>query len=849
LAKELSAHRNTMAVTIPEPPPPSSGEDHEGMQVREVWHLLLRNRWMIIAGAGLATAAAVAYLLLATAIYEAEATLRVDVKESNLPGIYRLLPLQGGEIATEMEVLKSRSLAEAAIDSLGLQLVVKRPSRVSRTRLFRDVQINREAPPGLYLLSNRGGDTLVLRRKSDGVVVGTGTVGQPLQATGISLTLADEAIHQPIEFRVNDFEETVAGVTKRIEITQPSRDALIVAVKYQDPDPQLVWQVPTVIAHQFISRRQQNEKSEARSTVSFLREQIDTLSVQLSRSEDQLRRFREHEQVVDPNVEATTQVTRFIGLQADRSAIEAERGALSQLIDEADAAAVHTGADQPSPYRRLLAFPTLLRNQSAADLLKSLSEVEDQRAALLARRTPEDPDVKVLSSRVGEIEEELRLTVTTYLEGLTNQGSGLDSTLSQYQAELAKVPHRQLEFERLQRQPKVLTEMYSLLQTRLKEAEIAQASDDRSVRIVDEAVAPILPISPRKVITLIAALFGGLLLGVAGAFLREFMDRSIHTRSDVRTATGLPVLGLIPRIPGPGRYAVIAKWISRRQLKADLPTPLPKATTELRAQDATSYTFLRGLPSESKAEPIVPSPQMVRIRDQHQVVTIEGIGTAVTEAYGSLQTNILYSRGDADLRTLVFTSALPGDGKTTNATNLAFTLAQRSVKVVLVDADVRRGVLHHLFDVKREPGLTDVLAGRVQLDDALQEVRVKEGGTLHFLTSGRVPANPIALLESPAMGDLLARLANHFDAVILDAPPINMLTDAAVLSAKADGVIIVVRAGVTQSDALEYAMQQLQLVRARVLGVVLNDIDFERDAAYDGAYRYYQYGPYTEPTK
>jgi tyrosine-protein kinase Etk/Wzc len=791
----------------------------------------------------LASLLAGVYLFLTTPVYQAATTVQVDLKESNLPGIYRASPLQGGEFATEMEVLKSRSLTEAAVDSLGLQMTITRPKRVSRDSLFLSVHIDRSTPAGAYVAAPGRGQ-YVLRRKADGTTVAAAPFGEPLAWQGITLVPTEAALRQVIEFRIGTFEETVTKVLKKINVSQPSREAMIVSVRYQDPDRQLVWQVPTVIVHRFIARRQQGEKSEAQSTVAFLHEQIDTLTVQLSRAEDALRRFREREEVIDPGVEATSQVSRYVGLQADRNNIEAERGALAQLLAEARAAAATASPDQPSPYRRLLAFPTLLRNQSASDLLKSLSEVEDQRATLLARRTPEDRDVKVLTTRVGEIEDELRLTVSTYLEGLTNQRERLDSTLTAYRGDLARVPARQLEFERLQRQPKVLTDMYSLLQTRLKEAEIAQAADDRSVRIVDEAVAPLLPIWPKKSVTLAGALIAGLLLGVAVGFLREFMDRSVHTRSDIRIATGLPVLGLIPRIRGPGRFAVIAKRVSRRPGRSEAARRLAPPVS--RPQGPPAAAIPSEGPADSHVKPGTPGwgTDVSTIRDQLPLVTIEGIGSIVTEAYGSLQTNILYSKGDANLRTLVFTSALPGDGKTTNATNLAFTLAQRGVNVVLVDADVRRGMLHHLFEVKREPGLTDVLAGRIYLDQALHCQQVKEGGKLHFLTSGRVPANPIAVLESPAMSELLSRLPNHFDAVILDAPPINMLTDAAVLGAKSDGVIIVARAGVTPSAALEYAMQQLHLVRARVLGVVLNDIDFERDAAYDGAYRYYRYGTY-----
>jgi capsular exopolysaccharide synthesis family protein len=416
------------------------------------------------------------------------------------------------------------------------------------------------------------------------------------------------------------------------------------------------------------------------------------------------------------------------------------------------------------------------------------------------------------------------------------------------------VPYRQLEVARLQRQPEVLQQMYSLLQTKLKEAEIAQAVEDATVRIVDEAIPPLGPISPKRNRIIAIGLFVGLLLGTALAFVREVLDRSVHSRSDVFVTTGLAVLGLIPHIPRRGRtFAVIAHRSRNGRGTIAGPAAPPASSAPGPAKPTASrvmrqYTFFSTITTPGEQVPptthydqrsgtLHPATPMPR-------VTIQGIGTVVTEAYGSLMTNLWYSSRERQPRTIVFTSALPRDGKTTNAVNLAFTLAQRGLRVVLVDADLRRGAIQRLFDVPRTPGLSDVLNGTISLPEALHVVEVEEGGLLHFLTAGKSVPNPIGTLESESMSALLGRLSEEFEAVILDTPPVNLLTDAAVLGAKADGVIIVVRASVTATVALEYAMQQLQLARATVLGVVLNDIDFTRDAAYDAVYRYYRYASY-----
>jgi capsular exopolysaccharide synthesis family protein len=235
---------------------------------------------------------------------------------------------------------------------------------------------------------------------------------------------------------------------------------------------------------------------------------------------------------------------------------------------------------------------------------------------------------------------------------------------------------------------------------------------------------------------------------------------------------------------------------------------------------------------------VLPAPLRV------QRMAISGVGTAIAEAYGSLQTNLLHARVDQPAQAVVFTSAQPEEGKTTSAVNLALSLTHRGTKVLLVDADLRRGTVHSVFGVAREPGLADVVRAVIPFEDACRQVSVDQGGTLHFLTTGTLPANPSGMLASRELKELLEYLRERYETIIIDSPPVNMMTDAALLGDSADGVVIVARAGMTHSAALGYAMEQLSRVRAPVLGVVLNDIDFRRDASYDAAYRYYDHGQY-----
>jgi capsular exopolysaccharide synthesis family protein len=340
----------------------------------------------------------------------------------------------------------------------------------------------------------------------------------------------------------------------------------------------------------------------------------------------------------------------------------------------------------------------------------------------------------------------------------------------------------------------------------------------------------------------------GLLLGVGIACTREYLDRAVRTRLDVRSTTGLPVIGLIPRIDRKG--SPVALIVEPRKVPAAPGPPPPSERTQIQSPKSPNerrYTFTffgadaAPTPAESGTPHVAPDyPRAERI-----ALTVSPKAGAVVEALGMLQTNIAFSGPGATAKTLVFTSPLSGDGKTTTVVNLALSLAERGLNVLLIDADVRRGVVHSVFRSPREPGLLEVLRGQTSIERARRGLTIGDRGVLDYLTTGKLDPTQHGLVTSDAMHELLARAREEYDLVIVDTPPVNIITDAAVLGAHADGVILVARMGVTEASDLSYAVEQLRHVRAPVLGVVLNDIDLRRDSTYDRSYKYfgaYEYG-------
>jgi succinoglycan biosynthesis transport protein ExoP len=794
------------------------GAGTEPIRLRFLWGMIRRNAWLIL-GSAAACGALAAYLTRGNVpTYVASATLRMDQRQSELPALDVLRSTTGNEVNTEMGMLRSRTLAAAVAESLAMQIRITEPTGLSRADVFLDPRVDSSGGAavraGQYELSLAGGGLRVREVGSASSLV-QGKPGGRIQLGSLSFQLAPTApLLGPIKFTVQPIDVATNQLLSGLTIGRPNRDANIVEVRYEDTDKGLARDVPNLLANLFITERRTERQSVTRNTAEFLTQQIAKLSGQLRAAEDSLQRFREKAQVVSLPTEATSGVSHAADLQAERNAVDAERSALAKLIDDASRAAQARGEAGVSPYRSFLGFPSFLRNQAVGTLLSSVKAADDRRAELLTRRQPQDPDVLQLDARVKELEDQLQSVAQTYLEGLSNQVAAMDATLRDSRSELARIPAKEAQFARLERSVKGLEEIVLQLRSRLKETEVAQVANDETVRLIDVASSPRAPLRSRRPLILAFACCVGLALGLSGALVREYLDTSVHTQMDVQTATGFPIIGWIPHIRGAHSKRFTASRKAERL----------QAVNGARTSPQTSVTRAR------------PGPTPTGV-----LISRGAAPTPLSDAYEQLHTSMVFAYSNGEVRTLVITSGLPGEGKTTNATNLAVTLAQGGRRVMLVDADLRRGRLAKLFGAAREPGLVDVLEGTTGLEESVRWVEVGGGKHLYLLPTGRLPANPAQLLGSPAMRQLLARLRDESEIVILDCPPLNIVADAVVLGRQVDGVLLVVRLDATPFDSLVHTAEQLRAASVPVFGAVLNDIEFERAVRYDEGLRWYEY--------
>ncbi len=773
------------------PPPPV---DDDAIDLRRIWGIIRRNLWVILGC--LVLSLAIGWWLTQRAVpqYEATASLRITDDKGAVPGLDVLQELGGGgnEVNTELEVLRSRTLIGEVLDEFDLRGRLRSPRKLLRREVFRQVSIGPTAPAGDWLIAPEGEGFRITGPESNSITVAG---GMPFSLAGLTGTLRSEARrYGTIRLELLPREEAITELSEALRISRPSRDANILVVRYRGADPVLVEAVPNALVRAYIARRVGSRKTGARSTVDFLRAQLDTLQGELAIAEDSLRRFREAEGVVAINEQATVSVGKLAELQAARNQAAAELEAIEGTLAEARTQpSVVNGA---SPYRRLLAFPTLLRNQVISTLLENITALENERSTLLVRRTEKDPDVVALTGQISAVEDQIASLVGTYTEGLRQQVAAYDQSLAESGNQLATIPAKEVRLAQLTRAPQVLTELSTLLQTRLKEAEIAEAVEDPSAQVVDFAARPSLPVSPRPVLNLALATLLGLLLSGGIAVARELFDTKVHNREELQQATGgLPVLGVIPRF------------------ESELTRRLKARTPGRRAGDKSTALVARETPDAT-----------------------------VLEAYRALRTSLAFAGVGSTPKVILVTSPTPDDGKSTSTANLAASLAQQRQRVLVIDADMRRGSLHRTLGGSRTPGLSEVLSGQVEPLAAIQSLAFNELGRIDLISTGAIPPNPAELLASTRVPDLFELLEPRYDTILVDTTPVNVVADVLAVARHVDGVVLVARGGRTEKGAIKFAIEQLATVRAPILGTVLNDYDFRRAASYGGEYYRYYYG-------
>ncbi|MDO9391117.1 MAG: polysaccharide biosynthesis tyrosine autokinase [bacterium] len=598
-------------------------------------------------------------------------------------------------------------------------------------------------------------------------------------------------------------------IIKKSITAEPIRDSDVILVKVQGPTPEASSNIANLVAEVIKERSASVKREQASSTRKFIEAQLPSVESTLNTAEEAIKNFKSQNQVVSLSDEgkeilsrATEADKQMIAASTERQSIE---GRLTAIYDQLKDQGALTENSLP-----------LSAGSMADSLRSSLVNLQMEIIKLQVKGyAPDHPQIKNLNVQIANVKSRLleelqkitqknRLSPMPQIQSLLDQippleiqratmtarETALKTILSQYDFGLSKLPNKELQLARLLRAKEVGESVYRLLLMKHEEAKITEAGKIGNVRVIDRAQPPQFPIKPRKVLNFAIGLVVGLTLGVGLSFFLDSLDNSVKTVEDIEHNFGMPVLGLIPAI-----------------------------------HSEEGKTFRKN-----------GSDEVARI--SATLVTKYTPRSHVSEAYRSLRTNIQFSRIDDPLKTVVISSAAPSEGKSTSAANIAITTALSGIRTLLVDADLRRPVVHSLFGLEREPGLSNLLAERLALEKVVKPSGVEN---LSILTCGAIPPNPSELLGSQRMRDLIKLLSQQFDLVLFDSPPVITVTDTAVLSPQVDGLVLVVKSHATDKRALLRAKTILTNLKANILGVVLNKIELSGLA---GSYDYYYHYNY-----
>ncbi|HEV7364549.1 MAG TPA: Wzz/FepE/Etk N-terminal domain-containing protein [Gemmatimonadales bacterium] len=763
---------------------------------------VLKRRYRLVLILTLIGLAAGAYIAAkAPATYQAVATIRLAGERRALTGqIESPTPELGrtaDPLASLTQLIYSRSVLGAVVDSLGLRLR-------SATPEFGPGRLE-----GIKVDSLAPGDTILVTFYQNGVKAKLGNrearahYGQILDLGPVRFAVPSVPDVPNAGLYVINREKAIDNLLDAIFVNQ-RLGTDIVDVKYLATSPRTAQRVvnTTVLEFQRLNVRSAKEKSQRRRA--FLEDQLHQTDSMLARAQAELALFRSRQQLASSGTAMEALQTYRATLDARASEIEADRSTFSGLLSQMKRSGTENEAEA---LRALAASPGIATNPTVSNYYRELDDYQYKLDSMTTgpwRAAPTNPDLIRLKSLMTSKKAQLKQAVASHVATLNGQIASLRTLRARSGASLQVLPAMAEEEARLTGRVQTLTSSSDNVRQEYQKARMAEEVEAGDVDIINLADTPYAPVWATAPLKLGIGLLLGLLFGAGGAFLLEALNTSIRKPEDLEVALHVPGLAVIPRLttgsaPAPRRLGGLLGPGKRAELDAKRPTASSLGTV---------------------AQPF-------------------SIGV---EAFRMLRTSLVWCEQGDNMKTLVVTSAAPGEGKTLTSANLSVTFAYDGLRVLLIDCDVRRPRLHGLFQVPRSPGLMELLTPSHNGSDAAQSltfnpsagrtdsgrpitdvIRPTNVRGLSLLTCGALPTNASNLLSGVRMRVLLQELAKSFDLVILDTPPVLATADAGILASLADGVLLVVRAGQTDRVAAKRAHQQLVNVGATIVGTVLND--------------------------
>ena len=659
----------------------------ERLSLMDVWRTVMKQRWVILTVTVISFALATFYSFRTKPVYESFS--RIEINTNNLPKFGSLLE-QGG------------SGNEDNSSDLGTEILILQSDTVIL-----------ETANSLDLLERlRGGK------------------GRAAKAGGTAPMTPEERV------------ALIGGIKGGLSVSTVGQTSMV-DIRYRNEDPQLATDVVNRLVDTYIDHDLRSKYERTMHVSSWLEKQLLDLKQQAADAQQRLADYqREH------NIVGTTENSNLTIVTLGQISSDLEKAEADRIIKESrmrdfgtrDADMVSVMGDNPQV--------AVLRNQ--------LIDLQAKRSQMAVKFGDRYPQLDQLNHQIAKLQSDLTHEVSLARQQITGEYENalqvertLRKRLDAQKEEAYRLNEDVAQYAILRHEAESNRDLYDALQMRLKAASVTAGLSATNITVIDQAVAPLYPVAPRKKFNMLVGLVGGLLGGILLAFAIESIDDRMQTSEEVESVSLLASLATIPHI-------------------ADAP----------------------GKRKRMEEEDMAAVPSHAR-----QLISLHSPKSLAGEAYRGLRSALLLSSIDKPPRVIVLTSAFPGEGKTTTAVNCAITLAQRGEKVLLVDADLRRGSLDRVFNLEdRSFGLSTVLARPAEqrsIPNPLPEMPM-----LHIMPTGPRPPNPAEMLSSRRMEEQLRQWAHEYDRVVIDSAPVLAVSDTQAVAALADTVVLVVRAGV-----------------------------------------------------
>lgn len=747
----------------------------------DYWRAIRKRLWLVIAIITLITSIAVVQVARKPDIYQAQARVQVNLEDNN-PTMAGKEPVYYGSsddpvyFNTQLQILGSPGLIRRVVRTLDLEhnpefLEGNKQKRSTWQTILQMAGLRNEQPA----TTNKSPDQL------------------PLTSSVADATSREDLNEAK---RLEPFVGSILGGLN-VEPVKENRgfykETRLIDIAFTHTDPQVAAKIVNAIADTYIYANLEKNTQTNSSTGDFLQKRVAELQQKIRTDEERLVNYAKSHQIVSLDASQNTVVDRLAGL--NKQLLEAEN-------ERKTAEAAYNAAKAPGAANALAEADA----KQANDIESKLNDLRQKRAQLLVDATEEAPEVKDVDQQITELDKQLKeirtrksstlLTnlQTRYRAALEREQS-LRKAFEQQRSETLTQNEAAINYRIIQQEIETNKTMLNGLLQRSKENDVVMAGKSNNISVVDYALTPDSPVGPNRTRSVFIALFLSVGLGVGLALFLEYLDDTVRSTEDVERLLHLPALAVIPSVGS----------AARRRISAGS-TALQKRNTNGSAAST--------------------NPELL--------MNVDG-RSPLAEAYRHLRTSVLLSTAGRAPKSLLVTSSLPGEGKTTTAVNTAISLAQTGASVVIIDADMRRPRLQSIFGLRGQLGLSSILSSDVTEDEMLAMISQDATTGLNIMTSGPIPPNPAELLGSDQMRRLITVLQQKFVHVVVDSPPVSSFTDGVLIASIVDGVLLVVHGGKSSRHIVRRSRQLLMDVGAKIFGVVLNNI-----AVQSHDYYYYQ---------